>query len=97
MKDVTEVNQLWSCYSDNLKNPKANMRDGEGEVIADVLTAGLLRVADKVRLLIAPHLDEIRGRILHKAPYFCCIIPLGHYKKNIFSPFLIQTLEMIRL
>lgn len=34
------------------------MRDGEGEVIADVLTTRLLSVADKVGLLIAPNLEE---------------------------------------
>lgn len=39
------------------------MRDGEGQVIADVLTAGLLSVAHKVRLFVSPNLNEIRGKV----------------------------------
>lgn len=39
------------------------MRDGEGQVIANVLTAGLLSVAHKVRLFVSPNLNEIRGKI----------------------------------
>lgn len=66
MKDVTKIKQLWSRYSNDLKDPKANMRDGESEVVTDVLTAGLLSVADKIRLLIAPHLDEMNETDMHK-------------------------------
>lgn len=39
------------------------MRDGEGQVIANVLTAGLLSVAHKVRLFVSPNLNEITGKL----------------------------------
>lgn len=58
MKDMTKIQQLWRCHSNNLKEPEANVRDGEGEVVAHVLTAGLLSVAHKVRLLISPNLER---------------------------------------
>lgn len=58
MKDMTEIQQLWRRHSNNLKEPEANVRDGEGKVVTHVLTAGLLSVAHKVRLLISPDLKR---------------------------------------
>lgn len=58
MKDMTKVKQFRRGHRNNLKEPKANMRDREGKVVAHILTAGLLSVADEVGLLISPHLER---------------------------------------
>lgn len=58
VKDVAEVEQLGRCNGNDLKEPEANVGDGKSQVIADVLTARLLSVANEVRLLVTPHLDR---------------------------------------
>uniref|UniRef100_A0A8C7Y375 Uncharacterized protein n=1 Tax=Oryzias sinensis TaxID=183150 RepID=A0A8C7Y375_9TELE len=43
-------------HKDDLQNPVSNEGDGEGSVVTDCLAARLVRVANKLGLLIIPHI-----------------------------------------
>lgn len=58
MDDVAEVDQGWRGDEDDLENPEPNVRDGEGVVVADVLTTRLLSVANHFGLFITPNLQR---------------------------------------
>ena len=52
MNGVAQVHDGGGGHQDDLEHPEAHMREGCKGVIADVLAAGLLRVAHKLALLV---------------------------------------------
>lgn len=53
--DMAQVDQGRRGHEEDLENPEADVRDGEGPVVADVLTTRLLSVAGEIALFIAPN------------------------------------------
>uniref|UniRef100_A0A8C5RKN3 Uncharacterized protein n=1 Tax=Laticauda laticaudata TaxID=8630 RepID=A0A8C5RKN3_LATLA len=51
---VHSVGKGWCGHQDQLQCPEPDVRDGEVEIVADILAAGLLCVAGEGGLLITP-------------------------------------------
>uniref|UniRef100_A0A3B4A857 Uncharacterized protein n=1 Tax=Periophthalmus magnuspinnatus TaxID=409849 RepID=A0A3B4A857_9GOBI len=58
-------NQRGRRHKDDLKHPETDEGDGEGAVVAHGLTAGLVRVTHKLRLLIVPNVLGRRAQDQH--------------------------------
>uniref|UniRef100_A0A3Q3FFQ8 Uncharacterized protein n=1 Tax=Labrus bergylta TaxID=56723 RepID=A0A3Q3FFQ8_9LABR len=53
---MAQVDEGRRGHEDDLQHPKTDVRDGEGLVVADILTTRLLGITGEVRLLISPDL-----------------------------------------
>ncbi|KAJ0062989.1 hypothetical protein NL108_010286 [Boleophthalmus pectinirostris] len=62
---MSHVDQRWRRHKNDLQHPEADEGDREGSVVAHGLTAGLVRVTHKLRLLIIPHVLGRRAQDQH--------------------------------
>lgn len=56
VQHVAQVDERRCGNKNDLQHPEANVGDGEGFVVADILATRLLRVTGEIRLLITPNL-----------------------------------------
>lgn len=63
---MAQVDQRRRRHEDDLEDPEADVRNGEGPVVADVLATGLLSVADETRLFVPP--NALGTRAQHHDP-----------------------------